>query len=193
MHFTRCLTVCIALSFSALMVSPAHSASVSGVHYPDTQQVQNKSLKLNGAGIRYKTIFKVYTAGLYLENQASTEQEVLTQSGPKRFSVTMLRDVDAAELGYLFARGMQHDRAAFSSMIVDVSRMSKMFSDTTVLVAGETFTIDWLPGTGTIFSVKGVQQGKPFANPDFFNAMLRIWIGERPADWQLKDALLGKG
>ncbi|MCB2038496.1 MAG: chalcone isomerase family protein, partial [Ottowia sp.] len=26
----------------------------------------------------------------------------------------------------------------------------------------------------------------------FFQALMRIWLGNKPADWQLKDALLGK-
>jgi hypothetical protein len=25
----------------------------------------------------------------------------------------------------------------------------------------------------------------------FFEALMRIWLGPKPADWQLKDALLG--
>jgi hypothetical protein len=40
--------------------------------------------------------------------------------------------------------------------------------------------------------LKGVQQGEPFKEPEFFAAMLRIWLGPNPADWKLKDALLGK-
>ena len=44
----------------------------------------------------------------------------------------------------------------------------------------------------TVITVKGVQQGEPFKEPEFFNALLRIWLGPNPADWKLKDALLGK-
>ena len=52
--------------------------------------------------------------------------------------------------------------------------------------------MDWLPGTGTQVTVKGVPQGEPFKEPEFFNALLGIWLGSQPADWKLKDALLGK-
>ncbi len=67
--------------------------------------------------MRYKAVFKVYTAGLYLEKKASTPQESASQSGPKRLSITMLREIDSTELGKLFSRGMEDnmDRAAFSS------------------------------------------------------------------------------
>jgi hypothetical protein len=33
--------------------------------------------------------------------------------------------------------------------------------------------------------------GQPFKEPEFFQALLDIWIGKDPADWMLKDALLG--
>ncbi len=188
MRFVRGLAV----SWGMGLCMVAHCATVAGVTYPETQTLQNTTLRLNGAGVRYKTVFKVYTAGLYLVQTTKIEQQVLAQAGPKRFSVTMLRQVNAAELGRFFSQGMQEDRASFSRMMVDVSRMSQMFSDHKLLEAGENFTIDWLPGTGTVFSVKGVPQGQPFTNPEFFNAMLGIWLGQSPADWKLKEALLGK-
>ena len=69
--------------------------------------------------------------------------------------------------------------------------MSQVFSDQKNLKAGDTFTIDWVPGKGTVVSVKGVPQGDPIKEQAFFNALMRIWLGPSPADYKLKDALLG--
>jgi hypothetical protein len=106
----------------------------------------------------------------------------------------MLRDIDAGELGKLFTRGVEDnmDRAAFSKLIPGLMRMSTIFSEQKKLAAGDSFTLDWVPGSGTIVSVRGVPQGEPFREPEFFNALMRIWLGPSPADWQLKDQLLGK-
>jgi len=71
-------------------------------------------------------------------------------------------------------------------------RMSQIFTDHKKLLPGEEFSIDWIPGTGTVITVKGKVQGESFKEPEFFNAMLNIWLGQQPADWKLKDALLGK-
>ncbi|MCY1539688.1 Chalcone isomerase-like protein [compost metagenome] len=152
------------------------------------------SLQLNGAGVRYKAVFKVYTAGLYLGQKASTPDEVLAAPGPKRMTITMLREIDSAELGKLFSRGMSDnmERNAFSKLIPGVMRMSQVFSDHKKLKEGETFVLDWIPGTGTVLTIKGKVEGEPFKEPEFFNALMRIWLGPKPADWQLKDALLGK-
>ena len=44
---------------------------------------------------------------------------------------------------------------------------------------------------GTVLTVKGKVEGEPFKEEAFFEALMRIWLGPKPADWQLKDALLG--
>jgi hypothetical protein len=168
--------------------------TVADVKYDADASVNGTSLHLNGAGIRYKAVFKVYTAGLYLEKKAETTPEVLGQKGAKRLRIVMLREIDATELGKLFSRGMEDnlDRATFSKLIPGVMRMSQIFTDHKKLLPGEEFSIDWIPGTGTVITVKGKVQGESFKEPEFFNAMLNIWLGQQPADWKLKDALLGK-
>jgi len=186
----------LACLLGALLAAGTQAATVTlaDVKYADSVKVQDAALLLNGAGIRYKAVFKVYTAGLYLEQKAGTPQDVFALPGNKRLSITMLREIDSGELGKLFSRGMEDnmDRASFSKLIPGVLRMSQIFSDHKKLEAGDTFTIDWVPGKGTIITVKGVVQGEPFKEPAFFNALLGIWLGNKPADWKLKDALLGK-
>ena len=172
----------------------SQAVTVADVKYEPTQALGDSTVQLNGAGVRYKAVFKVYTAGLYLEKKASTPQEVASQRGPKRLSITMLREIDSTELGKLFSRGMEDnmDRAAFSRIVPGVLRMSQIFSDHKKLQAGDQFMIDRIPGTGTVITVKGKVQGEPFKEPEFFNALMGIWLGNLPADFKLKDALLGK-
>ena len=172
----------------------SQAVTVADVKYEPTQTLGDSTVQLNGAGVRYTAVFKVYTAGLYLEKKASTPQEVASQRGPKRLSITMLREIDSTELGKLFSRGMEDnmDRAAFSRIVPGVLRMSQIFSDHKKLQAGDQFMIDWIPGTGTVITVKGKVQGEPFKEPEFFNALMGIWLGNLPADFKLKDALLGK-
>ncbi len=184
-------------ALAALLLAGAAAAhaqvETSGIKYADSAEVRGSKLVLNGAGTRYK-IVRVYTAGLYLPRKAQGTDEVLAMPGAKRISITMLRDIDSAELGKLFARGMEDnmDRAQFSKLVPGVMRMSQIFSDYKQLKAGETFMIDWVPGTGAVLTVRGTALPEPFKEPEFFNALLRIWLGNNPADWKLKDALLGK-
>ncbi|MEZ5644863.1 MAG: chalcone isomerase family protein [Burkholderiaceae bacterium] len=184
----------LATLMAGALTCSAQAVEVGGIRLDSQAVVAGKPLVLNGAGVRYKAIFKVYTAGLYLEQPADSTDAVLRQAGPKRMTITMLRDIDSAELGKLFARGMEDnmDRKQFSKLIPGVMRMSQVFSDHKQLRTGETFVLDWIPGTGTVLTVKGTIEGEPFREPEFFDALMRIWLGPMPADWQLKDALLGK-
>ena len=184
------------LAAAALLFASGALAQVTvqGVKFEETADARGGRVQLNGAGTRYKAFFKVYVAGLYLPRKAGSTEEVLAMPGPKRLNITMLREIDSSELGKLFSRGMEDnmDKAAFSKLIPGVLRMSQIFSDHKRLMTGDTFSIEWLPGTGTVIMVKGMPQGEPFKEPEFFNALLRIWLGPNPADWNLKEALLGK-
>ena len=177
-----------------LPLATAAQTTVSGVKYDESAVLAGQKLRLNGAGTRYKGPFKVYTAGLYLPKKAGTPEDALGLPGAKRMTVTMLREIDAGELGKLFVRGVEDnmDRAAMSKLIPGLMRMSQIFTDHKRLQAGDEFALDWIPGTGTVVSVRGVQQGEPFKEPEFFNALMRIWLGPVPADWKLKDSLLGR-
>jgi hypothetical protein len=71
-------------------------------------------------------------------------------------------------------------------------QLSELFVTKKNLKAGEHFSVEWRPGTGTQILVNGEAMGKPIAEPEFFNAMLRIWLGPKPADDTLKAQLLGQ-
>lgn len=188
---TMAFAVPLAMPPAARAQEPART--VGGVAYPAQAGVGGQTLQLNGAGIRYKAIFKVYTAGLYLEKPAASLQEIAALPGPKRVSVTMLREIDSSELGKLFARGIEDnmERARFSRLVPGVLRMSEIFTRHKKLLPGESFMVDWVPGQGAQVFVKGQAEGAPFQEPEFFQALLGIWLGPHPADAQLKKLLLG--
>jgi hypothetical protein len=172
----------------------AAEVTLAGVKYDEAMELKGSRLQLNGAGIRYKGPFKVYAAGLYLPKKAGTPEDILAMPGAKRMVVVMLRDIDASEMGKLFVRGVEDnmDKGAMIKLIPGLMRMSQIFSDHKNLKQGEQFTLDWVPGVGTVVSVRGIPQGEAFKEPEFFNALLRIWLGPVPADWKLKESLLGK-
>lgn len=181
---------------ACLLAGAAHAQTIlSGVRYaPSTELRAGVQLHLNGAGTRYRGPIKVYTAGLYLSRKTNSPDDVFATTEAKRLAVTMLRDIDAHELGKLFIRSVEDnlDRTAFSRVIPGLMRMSQIFTDNKKLAAGDNLTIDWVPGVGTVISVRGVAQGEPFREPEFYAALMRIWLGPVPADWQLKEKLLGR-
>ncbi len=171
----------------------AQAVEVANVKYEPAVDLAGQKLQLNGAGIRYKFVVKVYTAGLYLSSKASTTAEALAAPGPKRIHISMLRDIDGNELGRLFTRGMEDNapREEFVKSINGVLKLSEIFASRKQLNNGDSFFVDYVPGLGSTVLVNGKAIGETIKEPEFFSALLRIWLGEKPVDAGLKDALLG--
>jgi intein/homing endonuclease len=171
----------------------AQVVEVANVKYEPALDLAGQKLLLNGAGIRYKFVVKVYTAGLYLTQKAGTTAEVLAAPGPKRIHIQMLRDIDGNELGKLFTKGVESNvsREEFAKSINGVLKLSEIFASRKQLNNGDFFSVDYVPGVGSTVVLNGKPMGETIKEPEFFAALLRIWLGDKPADDGLKDALLG--
>ncbi len=180
----------LALACSAL---PSHAVEVGGVKMDDAATVEGQALKLNGAGMRTKFVFKVYVMGLYLAEHKASASDVQALAGPKRVRIVMMREVASDELAKSFIAGLNsNSSAAEKSKISDqTQKFEKMFSAIPVVKKGDVITLDWLPGTGTVSQFNGKPLGEPLPDAAFYNAILRIWLGEKPVDDELKPALLG--
>ncbi|MFG6439849.1 chalcone isomerase family protein [Roseateles sp. LKC17W] len=183
----------LAVSSLSGMSASAQAVEVGNVKYESAVDLAGQKLQLNGAGIRYKFVVKVYTAGLYLTTKAGTTAEVLAAPGPKRIHISMLRDIDGNELGKLFTKGMEDNapREEFVKSINGVLKLSEIFASRKQLNNGDNFSVDYVPGLGSTVLLNGKAIGETIKEPEFFSALLRIWLGDKPADSGLKDALLG--
>ena len=179
--------------FALAALQGASAAEVAGVKFSDSVKVAGKDLQLNGLGVRTKFIIKVYAAGLYLQDKrATTLDEVMKAEGPRRMQLVMLRDVSSEAFGESFMTGLNNnlDTKEKSKIVTQISKFGEMFATLDSLKKGDTLDIDWIPGTGTVVLVNGKRNGE--ATPDlvFYNSVLKIWLGDKPADESLKTKLL---
>ena len=194
MLFRTCLKKLLPVGLLALACAlPSHAVQVSGIKIDDTSTLAGKPLKLNGAGMRVKYVFDVYAMGLYLTEKKTSPAEILALEGPKRVSLTMMRDVDSDEFGQLFIKAMNNnsDKAEKAKYFTQKVKFGDMFASLGKVKKGDVVTLDWIPGTGTVSSVNGKPQGEVLPDVGFYNAVLRIWLGDKPADSSLKPQLLG--
>lgn len=182
------------LALVLCMTMQAGATEVAGIKFDESIQVAGTELKLNGAGIRYKAIFKVYAAGLYLKEKKTTVPEVLASQGPRRVTIVMLRDLSNEEFGRGFMTGIQQntDKAEKSKMTMQFIRFGELFASVPELKKGDVMTNDWIPGVGTVVALNGKKMGDPYPDLAFYNALLRIWLGESPVDRSLKKAMLAE-
>ncbi|HYC41951.1 MAG TPA: chalcone isomerase family protein [Noviherbaspirillum sp.] len=171
----------------------AQAAEVGGVKLDDTIKVANQELKLNGAGLRTWAVFKVYAAGLYLPEKKKTVPEIMALNGPRRIKLVLLRDVNNEELGQAFMDGLNanSDKAEKAKFVNQTMKMGEIFASIPKLSKGDTITNDWIPGQGMHVLVNDKRVGEVLPDLAFYNAFMRIWLGDKPVDNTLKQALLG--
>lgn len=175
-----------------LSAAGAQALQVEGHVYDDTARVAEQPLRLNGAGVRSQLWFKAFTAGLYLPEPATQASSVLAQGGSKRLRLRMLVDVPSKEFAKALQRGVEknHSEAERTPMAERLSRLAHTVQGLGTLHNGDTVDLDFLPGLGLVLSLNGRQRGEPVPGDDVYRALLRIFIGERPAQPALKDSLL---
>jgi hypothetical protein len=181
-----------ALALMLLLMTETALAAPSTKFEP-AMQVQGTPLLLNGAGTRYKAIFKVYDMGLYTTKKVNTPEALIALDGPKRLQFTALRELPGTDLGRLFIKGLSENspKETVQKHTLSSTRFIEIFSGKSKLMPGETFAMEFVPGKGTQFYIQGQPQGAPVGDGEFFTMVLKIWVGNSPADNGLKDALLG--
>lgn len=186
---TRVFAAC-ALTLS---LGLAHAVELAGIKLDDTVKVAGKELKLNGAGIRTRVVVKVYAMGLYLPEKKDTAEGVLSIAGPRRFTLGMLREVNGEEFGQAFMAGItaNTDKAERSKFVNQLAQFGEAFVSLPPLKKNDMLSMDWVPETGTIITLNGKQIGEPLKDVAFYNAVLKIWLGDKPVDSSLKPQLLG--
>jgi hypothetical protein len=170
------------------------TVEVAGAKFDDIATVAGKELKLNGAGLRTKVIFKVYAAGLYLAEKKTTVPDVLGATGPRRVSIVMLRDVSSDDFGKSFMEGLSSntDKIERTRILPQTMKFGEVFAQIQTLKKGDQMLLDWIPGEGTQCYLNGKKLGELMPDVAFYNAVLRIWLGDKPVDSSLKPALLGE-
>jgi len=169
------------------------ATEVAGVKVDDEMTVANQKLVLNGAGIRTRLVFKVYVGALYLPQKKDNTKDVLALPGAKRVNVTMLREVSSDELGQALITGIRknstpEETRRFGLQLV---AMGDIFGKIPKLKKGEFFSVDWVPNSGTVVVVDGKPVADPIPDEAFYHAILKIWLGDEPADAALKTGMLG--
>lgn len=175
---------------------PAYAAELEGVRLEDRVQVDGQGLQLNGIALRTRMVFfKVYVAGLYLPEKASTAPAALQAKGAKRINLVMVREAQAEQFVESIMTGMRlnHSEAELERVRTQTDELMAMIREAGVARVGTSIVLDYAPSAdGTTLYIDGKPAGKPMTGEEFFRSLLRIWLGENPAQEDLKKALLGE-
>lgn len=198
MHASRRIilkTAAAAVVLAAASLQPAFAATTAGsVKFDDSVTVAGQPLILNGAGLRTKFFMKIYALGLYLPEKKTTPADILAAPGARRVHLHMLYELTSDEFGKAFMTGLNDNTTAAerARLVPQIKQFGEMFAAFPGLKKGDVLTLDWIPGSGTQCTLNGKPVGGVLPDQAFYNALLRIWIGDKPVDSSLKPQLLGE-
>ena len=179
---------------SLVFAGHAHAqVVVEGARYDASVVLAGQPLVLNGVGVRKRFVFDIYVGGLYVGKKAARTEELVGQPGPKRVALRFLRDVE----GELFVNSLHvglkanHTDAELARWQKQVETLTTTIKTIALARRGDTVYFDYTPQDGTRVSVNGVTRGPLIPGEDFYAAVLRVWLGETPADAGLKKGMLG--
>ncbi|MDP2006912.1 MAG: chalcone isomerase family protein [Rubrivivax sp.] len=188
------------ISFAALLLAPVglraqeSAVLVEGHTFDGRALVAGSELLLNGTGVRAVAWFKGFAAGLYLRARSTTAAQVLAQAGPKRLQLRMLHDVPSKEFTKAFRKGLQRNAPAeeLPGLSARMLQFEALVDEVGTVRKGDLINLDLEPGRGTAFSLNGTLRGEVIAGDDFYAALLRSFVGNRPYDRELRAGLLGR-
>jgi hypothetical protein len=177
-----------------LLAGSAQGAELEGVRLDDRVHVDGQPLELNGMAVRTRYYFKVYVAGLYLPAKVTSAERAIDDEGAKRIVLVMMRDATAEQFRESVQIGLEANHG--------VDELERIRPQTEALFSkiraigearqGMRIVLDYAASSKvTTLAVDGALQGEPMQGHEFFRALLRIWLGERPAQADLKLLLLG--
>ncbi|MEW6294251.1 MAG: chalcone isomerase family protein [Pseudomonadota bacterium] len=168
-----------------------HAAEVAGIKVDDKVQVGGQELVLNGAGLRTRFFIKVYVGALYVDQKTTAPATIYDSAAPRRMTLRMLREMGADALYGALDEGLRNNLTSveMAELKPQAEQLGAIMKSIGTVKEGDSITID--------FGAAGIEvglNGKPRGKVDgaaFGKALLRVWLGEQPADASLKKALLG--
>ncbi len=168
----------------------ANAKEIAGVMVNDTLQTEDGTkLQLNGAGIRTKLFMDIYIAALYMEKPSATAGEVIADKGKKRIVMHFLyKEVSRDKLVDAWNDGFKENSSAgdLAKLQERINQFNALFVD---VKKDDVIILDYAQATGTVVTIKGQKTGT-IPGADFNEALLKIWLGEKPVTSSLKDDLL---
>lgn len=192
MYALRASVLALVLGAMAAM-HIAQAAEIGGIPFEDQIKANDSTLVLNGGGVRTKLVFKVYAMGLYLPQKADTPASIYQGSGPRRIELVTLRELTAEQLSDALVEGLHKNlsKAEYEKLAPRIESLKSTMLGIGKAPAKTRISLDFT-GSATRVTVNHARKGADIAGKDFFDALLRIWLGDDPAQDDLKDRLLGR-
>lgn len=184
-------TIYAFIAFLIVGMSVSHAQiEIGAATLPETVTFESQKLIYNGAGVRKKAWFKLYSGGLYLVNKSSDAKDIMAadESMAIKLHITS-RMISSSKMINAVNDGFENATNGNTAPIAnEVEKFKGFFSDE--INDGDIFDIVYIKDTGVIVYKNGAKKGT-IAGLNFKKALFGIWLSEKPADKKLKKGMLG--
>ena len=178
--------------YSLLSSATLFAKEVSGINIPENATLsENTQLQLNGAGIRSKFFFDIYIGALYVESKSNSAKTLISNPGANRMLMHLLYDKLAKEKitsGWTNGFKENNTEQQFQKLKSSLEKFNALFTDVN---KGDVILLDYIPQTGTEVKINKKLLGT-IPGDEFNKSLRKVWLGDEPADSDLKDALLNR-
>jgi hypothetical protein len=183
----------LVIGWVALMVLPALASAekIGGVNIPDSLTAGNVPLVLNGAGLRKKFFMKIYAGALYLQEKSHDPRKIIEAEKPMAIRMHFIYDgVSNQKLIDTWNEGFDNGTGGNTAPIApQIQKFNACFTEDAS--AGDVYDIIYTPGQGVRVYKKNQLRGA-IHGVAFKKALFAVWLGEKPADEDLKEGMLGR-
>jgi hypothetical protein len=178
-------TSILAVALALLAAIPAHAES------PAKLKVDDVNLVLNGSGARTKYLMQMYVAGLYLAEPSHDAAAIIAANNAMAIRLEITSGfISQEKLVESLNEGFQNSTGGDSSNIrKEIEQFRKCFA--APIAKGDVFNLVFFPSRGVTVIKNGKPQGV-VQGLAFKQALFGIWLSNKPADEDLKVALLNK-
>jgi hypothetical protein len=181
----------IALFAMFFLATSAFAVEVGGVKLPDTSKAGGKDLVLNGAGKRTKfPVGGVYVCGLYLMQKSSDAAKIIAGDEPMSVKLQITSSlVTPDRMKGAITEGLEKStNGNMAPLKAKIDSFMNIFKNQ---VKGDTYDFSYVPGKGLEVFKNGAMSSV-IEGLDFKKALYGIWLGDKPAQDDLKAKMLGK-
>ncbi|KAF0280687.1 hypothetical protein FPL11_07900 [Spiribacter aquaticus] len=164
------------LTVIMLMVPTLTGATVeqNGARFDERIEQAGERLRLTGTGVaKYRIVFTVYAAGLYLPPDADADQALATDT-PRRLEIQYFHDISAEDI--IRAANTKLDEqlspARQTRLQPKIDRFHALFQ---AVSDGDRYRMEYIPGEGTRLAFNGKPVGQ-VSGGDFAAAYFGIWL-----------------
>ena len=180
----------IALLFSTFSCFVSAQTKINGITFPDTYSAGKEKLVLNGGGVREKYWMDLYVGALYLPTKNKDAASVISDNSSMVIRICIISNMITSEkMSNAVDEGFKKSTGGKEAQYKDeIAKFQKAFSEQ--IKMGDVFDIVYTPESITIYK-NGVSKGD-VKGLDFKKAVFGIWLGNAPADEDLKEGMLGE-